>query len=317
MITAVAVVLVLVAGCKRAEAPVPSPRGAAQNMSSDSAPVPPAGGAARGKTPDDVASRLSMENATPVGSVAATLLTADFDSNRIRASQIYVGKIYEISGPLTSAEDDPAGPYLMLGGVRGDVMCRVARSDLPTVARLLPHSLVTVTGLVTGKTSDQLRCRGCTSSTVYVEPCLVARCRNIERDCLPAIAYVDTQGHSYTAQLAGKVVVVSFCATWARPCQTWLPELARVYDKYEADGIVVLSVITDNLDEPALRQFQVDHQISPAVVRGTHDIVAAFNYPDVVPTIFVFDQTGKLVFRHSGPPQEEKLLSLLHTLVVR
>jgi peroxiredoxin len=173
-----------------------------------------------------------------------------------------------------------------------------------------------VTGLITGKTSDQLRCRGCASATVSVEPCVVARCLNIQRDCLPAISYIDTQGHAYTAQLDGKVVVVSFCATWARPCQTWLPELAKVYDKSKANGVVVLSVITDNLDEPALRQFQVDHQIFPAVVRGTQDIVAAFNDPDAVPTIFVFDQTGKLVFRHSGPPQEEKLLSLLHTLVV-
>ena len=42
-------------------------------------------------------------------------------------------------------------------------------------------------------------------------------------------------GTAYTAQqLAGKVVVVNFWATWCHPCQKEIPDLSKLYEKYKA-----------------------------------------------------------------------------------
>src|SRR5689334_6640301 len=58
-------------------------------------------------------------------------------------------------------------------------------------------------------------------------------------DCLPDVKYIDTTGKAYTAaDLAGKVVVVNFWATWCHPCQQEIPDLSKLYEKYKSQGVV-------------------------------------------------------------------------------
>lgn len=48
---------------------------------------------------------------------------------------------------------------------------------------------------------------------------------------------------------AKKLVIMSFFATYCDPCKREMPELARIYDKYQGDGLGIMLVSIDKGDE--------------------------------------------------------------------
>ena len=145
-----------------------------------------------------------------------------------------------------------------------------------------------------------------------------AECTKGQRDCLPDVSYVDTTGVAYSHDsLAGKVVLVNFWATWCHPCQMEIPDLSKAYDKYKSQGVVFLGVMTDNPGSQDLLNFQSDHEMTYPTVRANSDLMVSYNYPDALPTTFVFDRGGKQVFSHVGPVRQRELEALLAQLVAQ
>lgn len=145
-----------------------------------------------------------------------------------------------------------------------------------------------------------------------------AACTKGQRDCLPDVNYIDTSGKAYTpAELSGKVVVVNFWATWCKPCQKEIPDLSKAYDKYKANGVVMLGVMTDSPDNNQLLNFQSDFEMSYPVVRANSDILVSYSYPEALPTTFIFDRGGKQVYSHVGPLHQEKLEQILAPLIAQ
>ena len=66
----------------------------------------------------------------------------------------------------------------------------------------------------------------------------------------PSIEALDLQGKAWnTTELAGKVVVLNFWATWCAPCKDELPTLQTLHDISDAHTVV----LTINVREPAAR----------------------------------------------------------------
>lgn len=116
-------------------------------------------------------------------------------------------------------------------------------------------------------------------------------------ECLPDVKYIDTTGVAHTPDsLRGKVVLINFWATWCGPCKKEIPDLSKVYLKYKDKGVVMLGVLAnDNPSDDELLNFQSDYEMEFPVVRQSSDILVSYNYPQALPTTFIFDKHGKRV----------------------
>jgi thiol-disulfide isomerase/thioredoxin len=143
-----------------------------------------------------------------------------------------------------------------------------------------------------------------------------ADCSTGQEDCLPAINYVDTTGVAYTPEsLKGKILIVNFWATWCPPCKTEIPDLSRIWDKYRDKGVVLLGVTTEDISSSALVNFASDHELSYPIVRGTQEMELAYGSPRNLPTTFIFDRKGRLVYGKAGGLTERKLTELIEPLL--
>jgi len=139
-----------------------------------------------------------------------------------------------------------------------------------------------------------------TSSTVH------------ELASLPKFALTDLSGHPLSSdQLAGRVVLVEFWATWCPPCRStlqWLGELKRKY----GDNIAVVALAVESPEE-GIRS--TAKSLSPDLRWAIADAPTASAFGDItsVPTMFLFDRSGKSArVLYGAPPdlhqQAEKTL---------
>jgi thiol-disulfide isomerase/thioredoxin len=132
-------------------------------------------------------------------------------------------------------------------------------------------------------------------------PTAEAGCYQDGPNCLPPIELVDESGAVWTPEsLAGKVVVINFWATWCRPCQTEIPDLAKVSRKYKGKDVVILGLMTDQPADSQLAAFKKKYGLDYPIVRVSDEVKEAFGSPKALPTNFVYSRTGHLVFDSPG-----------------
>ena len=115
----------------------------------------------------------------------------------------------------------------------------------------------------------------------------------------PAIEAVDLQGKAWnTAELAGKVVVLNFWATWCAPCKDELPTLQTLYDISDAQTVV----LTINVREPATRAaryMQSTGMTFPVISDAKGDLAKRWGVT-VYPTTILITPNGQARWRVVG-----------------
>jgi thiol-disulfide isomerase/thioredoxin len=129
---------------------------------------------------------------------------------------------------------------------------------------------------------------------------------------LPKFTLPDLSGRPITAEdLSGRVVLVEFWATWCPPCRStlqWLGELKRRY----GDNIAIIALAVES-PEAGIRSTAAS--LSPDLRWAITDAATAQAFGDItaVPTMFLFDRSGKTARILYGAPPDlhqsvEKLL---------
>lgn len=100
----------------------------------------------------------------------------------------------------------------------------------------------------------------------------------------------------------GKVVMLSFWATWCAPCKQELPVLQKLLDKHGEDGLAVLAV---NIDDPKtaaeVRRFVADRKLTmPIPLDGDSKVLGRFNPRYALPFLQLIDHKGRRASQHTG-----------------
>lgn len=107
-----------------------------------------------------------------------------------------------------------------------------------------------------------------------------------------------------------RALVVSFFATWCRPCFTLeLPELVRLQSEYGPSGLRVLAVnvrgpgesLQEAIEQTKLRLRDRPELGFPVLFERTSQAAKAYlGHRAQLPATFVFDPAGRVVFRSEG-----------------
>ena len=119
----------------------------------------------------------------------------------------------------------------------------------------------------------------------------------------PDVALKTLDGKRVTrAELAGKVVLVEFWATWCPPCRGTLGWLGEVKKRY-GDRLTVLAIAVES-EEASVRKLTKSLDLPLTWAMGSPEVARAFGDISAVPTLFLFDRTGRTAGAFYGAPPE-------------
>lgn len=135
----------------------------------------------------------------------------------------------------------------------------------------------------------------------------------------PAFRALDLEGNEFSSEeLAERVVLLDFWATWCQPCVDDLPRLSKLHERYSDRGLTVVGLSTDEGERAArkvARMLEKRKASHPVYMDATDYPAWAVYDVRVVPTQFLIDAGGNIVAQWSGKiPLEEVEAEILELL---
>ncbi len=138
---------------------------------------------------------------------------------------------------------------------------------------------------------------------------------------VPAVSLKDINGKSVNTRSITKMkrpVIVSFFATWCKPCLRELKAINEVYDEWQEETNVELIAVSIDNAQSADKVKSLVNGLGweySVWLDPNGDFKRALGV-NLIPAIFVFDSEGKLAFSKSGYTEgsEEELIEKIKKL---
>lgn len=139
---------------------------------------------------------------------------------------------------------------------------------------------------------------------------------------LPAVTLKDMSGKTVnTAELSndGKPIIISFFATWCKPCNRELSAISEVYEDWQDEtGVKLIAVSIDQAQNINKVKPLVDGNGWPyqVLLDPNSDFKRALGV-QMIPFVLIVDGKGKIVYKHNGYTEgaENELIEKVRELV--
>ncbi len=123
-------------------------------------------------------------------------------------------------------------------------------------------------------------------------------------------ALFDLDGKPWTLKsLRGKVVLVNFWATWCPPCRKEMPDLERLYQQFNGQGLVILGISDE--DAGKVKPFIADHAVSYTILLDPGRKVNGQFHVMGIPKTFIYDRKGNLAAESIDMRTRRQFLAML------
>ncbi len=127
------------------------------------------------------------------------------------------------------------------------------------------------------------------------------------RALAPSWTMTDLDGQAVNSDdLAGKVVVLNFWATWCPPCRRELPDLESFHKAHQDRGVVVLGASIDSGGTNAVHDFLKGRSITYRQLMATPEIQSTFGIASI-PSTWVIGRDGRVEARYLGSLTADEL----------
>lgn len=116
----------------------------------------------------------------------------------------------------------------------------------------------------------------------------------------------------------GKPFVISFFASWCKPCNRELDTISEVYDDWQEEtGMKLIAIsIDEGQNSQKVKPFVDNHSWTYEILLDPNSDFRRAMGISMIPHTLIFDGTGKLVFSHSGYQDgaEEHIIEIIREL---
>lgn len=112
----------------------------------------------------------------------------------------------------------------------------------------------------------------------------------------------------------GKILILTFWATWCKPCQELLEELNQLYLENHEKGLEVVAIALDKADS-LVRTYIQNKNLNFEILIGDEEILLKLPIGEGIPTSFLIDRAGVVQKKYVGTLEVKNLIQDLELLL--
>ena len=122
---------------------------------------------------------------------------------------------------------------------------------------------------------------------------------------------IDVHGNEHWFHdIKGKLNLVVFGASWCIACAQSMNDIESIYQKYSNKDFKVIYIAIENSLE-GMEKFEKRFSPSYLMLLQNEDILKLFNTPSAIPSYFILDSSGVLLYKSVGYFPKPEIKSLM------